>query len=60
MIFSPVVLHDDDNDLSHQRDELLFAFGFQSQGRTVVLVAVEFECDLLRRDVPPAGWSSPP
>ena len=60
MVFSPVALHDGDDDLRHQRDEPLFAFGFQRQARTVVLVAVEFEGDLLHGFAPLAGSSPPP
>ena len=60
MVFSPMALQDRDDGLRHQRDELSFAFGFQHQARTVVLVVAEFECNLLYRYVFPAGSTPSP
>jgi hypothetical protein len=59
MIFSPLALQDCNDGLRHQCHELLFPFGFHRWARTVVLVVVEFECDLLHGAAPVGSWSPP-
>jgi hypothetical protein len=59
MVFSLIALHDRDNGLCHQHDELLFLFGFYYWTPIGILVVVEVECGLLH-DFAPAGSASSP